>query len=65
MTEVVPNQSRRLLLYEPRTEGHHLGWLRFITDDLLSANFQLSIAADLRPARANMLNKILPDCSTR
>jgi glycosyltransferase involved in cell wall biosynthesis len=49
MTEVVPNQSRRLLLYEPRTEGHHLGWLRFITDDLLSANFQLSIAADLRP----------------
>ena len=38
-----------LLLYEPRTEGHHLGWLRFMVDDLLSANFQLSIAADLRP----------------
>jgi glycosyltransferase involved in cell wall biosynthesis len=37
------------LLYEPRTEGHHLGWLRFIADDLLSADFQLSIAADLRP----------------
>jgi glycosyltransferase involved in cell wall biosynthesis len=40
---------RHLLLYEPRTEGHHLGWLRFIADDLLSANFQLCIAADLRP----------------
>ena len=37
-----------LLLYEPRTEGHHLGWLRFIADDLLAANFKLSIAADLR-----------------
>ncbi len=37
-----------LLLYEPRTEGHHLGWLRFIADDLLAANFRLSIAADLR-----------------
>jgi glycosyltransferase involved in cell wall biosynthesis len=37
-----------LLLYEPRTEGHHLGWLRFMADDLLTANFQLSIAADLR-----------------
>jgi glycosyltransferase involved in cell wall biosynthesis len=49
MFEVTPDQGRRLLLYEPRTEGHHLGWLRFITDDLLSANFQLSIAADLRP----------------
>jgi glycosyltransferase involved in cell wall biosynthesis len=37
-----------LLLYEPRTEGHHLGWLRFMADDLLAANFRLSIAADLR-----------------
>ncbi len=43
------NRKKHLLLYEPRTEGHHLGWLRFITDDLLSANFQLTIAADLRP----------------
>ncbi|HEV2394103.1 MAG TPA: glycosyltransferase [Verrucomicrobiae bacterium] len=38
-----------LLLYEPRTEGHHLGWLRFLTEDLLSANWQLSLAVDLRP----------------
>jgi glycosyltransferase involved in cell wall biosynthesis len=37
-----------LLLYEPRVEGHHLGWLRFIAEDLLNANFRLSIAADLR-----------------
>lgn len=37
-----------ILLYEPRTEGHHLGWLRFIVDDLLSAGFELSVAADLR-----------------
>jgi glycosyltransferase involved in cell wall biosynthesis len=43
------SEKNHLLLYEPRTEGHHLGWLRFIVDDLLSANFQLSIAADLRP----------------
>lgn len=41
--------SEHLLLYEPRTEGHHLGWLRFITDDLLSANVRLTVAADLRP----------------
>lgn len=40
--------ANHVLLYEPRTEGHHLGWLRFIVDDLLSAGFQLSIAADLR-----------------
>ncbi|MGO8928522.1 MAG: glycosyltransferase family 4 protein [Limisphaerales bacterium] len=46
-----PDHSREhLLLYEPRTEGHHLCWLRFLTEDLLSANYQLSLAVDLRPA---------------
>jgi glycosyltransferase involved in cell wall biosynthesis len=38
-----------LLIYEPRTEGHHLGWLRFLVEDLLSANYRLSLAVDLRP----------------
>ncbi len=42
------SSKKHLLFYEPRTEGHHLGWMRFIADDLLSANFQLTIAADLR-----------------
>jgi glycosyltransferase involved in cell wall biosynthesis len=41
-----------MLLYEPRTEGHHLGWLRFIIEDLLSAGLQLTLAADLRPENA-------------
>jgi glycosyltransferase involved in cell wall biosynthesis len=49
MTPSSINNGKHLLLYEPRTEGHHLGWLRFIAEDLLSANFRLSIAADLRP----------------
>jgi glycosyltransferase involved in cell wall biosynthesis len=49
MTAAPTSRHEHLLLYEPRTEGHHLGWLRFIADDLLSANFHLSIAADLRP----------------
>ncbi len=48
MTPVSTNNGKHLLLYEPRTEGHHLGWLRFIVEDLLSANFRLVIAADLR-----------------
>ncbi len=42
--------AKHLLVYEPRTEGHHLGWLRFIVEDLLSANYQISLAVDLRPA---------------
>ena len=48
MTSNIPSHGH-WLLYEPRTEGHHLGWLRFIVEDLRSAGFRLSIAADLRP----------------
>src|SRR5215469_7144950 len=51
--------SNHLLLYEPRTEGHHLGWLRFIVDDLLGANFRLSIAADLRPGKRELVEQNL------
>ena len=49
MTAASTSRCEHLLLYEPRTEGHHLGWLRFITEDLLSADVRLSLAVDLRP----------------
>ncbi len=48
-----------LLLYEPRTEGHHLGWLRFITEDLLSANLQLTLAVDLHPGNEQKVREQL------
>jgi glycosyltransferase involved in cell wall biosynthesis len=41
--------QEHLLLYEPRAEGHHPGWLRFISDDLLSAGMRLTLAVDMRP----------------
>jgi glycosyltransferase involved in cell wall biosynthesis len=56
---VVVDRLRHLLLYEPRTEGHHLGWLRFIVDDLLAAGVQLSIAADLRPGSRERVERQL------
>jgi len=40
--------AEHLLVFEPRTEGHHLGWLRFICEDLLSGGYRLTVAADLR-----------------
>jgi glycosyltransferase involved in cell wall biosynthesis len=51
MTQASVDCREHLLLYEPRTEGHHLGWLRFITEDLLSARLQLTLAVDLRPEK--------------
>jgi glycosyltransferase involved in cell wall biosynthesis len=53
------NPSSHLLLYEPRVEGHHLGWLRFITEDLLSTNRQLTLAVDLRPENESRVREQL------
>jgi glycosyltransferase involved in cell wall biosynthesis len=38
-----------ILVYEPRVEGHHLGYLKAITEDLLGAGFRLTLAVDRRP----------------
>lgn len=51
----MPPSPSHLLVYEPRTEGHHLGWLRFIVEDLLAANYRLSLAVDLRAAARGKL----------
>ena len=55
------NARPHLLLFEPRTEGHHLGWLRFIVDDLLSDDWRLTVAADLRPESAPAVREHLGD----
>ena len=39
-----------VLIYEPRTEGHHLVWLRYFMEDLLGAGVRLTLALDRRPA---------------
>src|SRR5580704_7232464 len=59
MTDAHPNHSGRLLLYEPRIEGHHLVWLKFITEDLLSAGWSLTLAVDTRPASYERVQKRL------
>lgn len=51
----------RILLYEPRVEGHHPGWLRFITEDLLSANYRLTLAIDLRERSRSIIEEYLGD----
>ena len=55
--------SRRLLVYEPRVEGHHPGWLRFITEDLLSAGYELVLAVDLRKGSRKVIEEHLGDLS--
>jgi len=51
----------KILIYEPRTEGHHPGWLAFIVEDLLSTGVRLSLAVDLRPSSKAILQDHLRD----
>lgn len=44
------NINHPVLIYEPSVDGHHVGGLRFITEDLLGAGFSLTLAVDTRPA---------------
>ena len=57
----MPDHHRHILIYEPSVEGHHVGWLRFITDDLLNAGFQLTLALDTRPEAMKRITKKLDE----
>lgn len=59
MTSPLTNSGKHLLIYEPRTEGHHLVWLRFVVDDLLSAGWRLTLAVDDRPESFERVRKRL------
>ena len=61
MTDNASPNDRKLLVYEPRVEGHHPGWLRFITEDLLSGGFELVLAVDLRPDSRRIIDEHLGD----
>lgn len=65
MTATVRPPAPALLLYEPQVEGHHPGWLRFLTEDLLSAGYQLTLAVDLRPQAKAVLADSLGDLLAR
>jgi glycosyltransferase involved in cell wall biosynthesis len=56
-----PRSSRPadLLIYEPRIEGHHLVWLKFVTEDLLATGWRLALGVDTRPASFERVQKRL------
>ena len=52
--------ARHVLVYEPRVEGHHLGYLKAITEDLLGAGFRLTLAIDMRPEPFALIQAAMP-----
>ncbi|VAW37559.1 hypothetical protein MNBD_DELTA03-12 [hydrothermal vent metagenome] len=56
---------RHLLIYEPRLGGHHLTWLRYVTEDFLRAGLALTLAVDLRPDSRKLLDDKFADLADR
>jgi len=48
-----------ILVFESRVEGHHLSWLRYVTEDLLTAGCKLTLAVDWRPETKELIQKQL------
>lgn len=46
MDELRRTAPLHVLVFEPRVEGHHLGYLKAITEDLLAAGYRLTLAID-------------------
>lgn len=54
--------NKHILVYEPRTEGHHLVWLKLIVESLLEEKFEITLALDARDSKAEKyLGKQLVD----
>ena len=50
-----------ILIFEPRLEGHHLSWLRYIAEDFLSSGHRLTLAIDGRDQAVERYQKHLGD----
>jgi len=53
--------EKHLLIYEPRLGGHHLTWLRYVTEDFLHMGLKLTLAVDLRPSSRDLIENKLSD----
>jgi glycosyltransferase involved in cell wall biosynthesis len=53
------SSARHLLIFENRTEGHHLHWLRYITEDFLTTGSRISLALDYRTEKQDRIHSQL------
>ncbi len=53
------SSARHLLIFENRTEGHHLHWLRYITEDFLTTGSRITLALDYRPEEKERIHSHL------
>lgn len=54
-----------MLIFENRTEGHHLHWLRYITEDFLTTDRRITLALDYRPDTKDRIHEHLHDLTEK
>lgn len=52
---MISSQQPHILIFEPRIKGHHLKWLRYITEDIIDAGFKLTLGVDWRPESKKLI----------
>lgn len=55
------NTKSHILIFEPRTQGHHLSWLCNISRIFLKAGFKVSLATDYRGKSKKKIQEHLPE----
>jgi glycosyltransferase involved in cell wall biosynthesis len=53
------SSTRHLLIFENRTEGHHLHWLRYIAEDFLTTGSRVTLALDYRSEKKERIHSHL------
>ena len=53
------SSTRHLLIFENRTEGHHLHWLRYIAEDFLTTGSRVTLALDYRLEKQDRIHSHL------
>lgn len=52
---MIPSSQPHILIFEPRIKGHHLKWLRYITEDFIGAGFKLTLGVDWKPESTRLI----------
>src|SRR5664280_1783191 len=66
MVEISRERSVHVFIFEPRVDGHHIGYLKVITEELVGAGYRLTLAvntnpepyAQIRMAMADILGRV-------
>jgi glycosyltransferase involved in cell wall biosynthesis len=59
------DNKKHILVFEPRLEGHHLSWLRYIVQDFLDVGYNVTMALDGRSSGINLYKEHIPDLLNR